>query len=90
MPAEQKPVDNARRKSFSGLCLHRHEIVSMQQSEATKNNRKQYRNGSRTCHANPASAFTDRTAQQNGQRIKGFPDHRPNVVHLGSDPLGLG
>ena len=40
MPAEQKPADNARRKSFSGLCLRRHEIVSMQQSEATKNNQK--------------------------------------------------
>ena len=40
MPAEQKPADNARRKSFSRLCLRSYEIVSMQQSEATKNNQK--------------------------------------------------
>jgi hypothetical protein len=41
MPAEQKPTENAWRKSFPGLCLRIHQIVNMQQLKATKNNQKQ-------------------------------------------------
>jgi hypothetical protein len=41
MPAEQKPTGNARRKPLAYICLRYHQIVSMQQSEATKNNQKQ-------------------------------------------------
>ncbi len=43
----QNPTGNARRKSLLLLCLRNHEILSMQQLEATKNNQKQYRLGSR-------------------------------------------
>jgi hypothetical protein len=41
MQHRQNLTEDARHKSFARLCLHNHEILSMQQSEATKNNQKQ-------------------------------------------------